>query len=156
MSRKRRRDLPAVDTQLVEIYDDLANEDEEIRLKAAQSLLQKASPSAGLTSEKLNEVLRRLIRGLCSGRKAARLGFSVALTEYLIQLLGPDSSYTSPPTTLHEVFKVLEEQTHIGSNVGGQVQQDANSVRRYPHPLTRELLRRRETIILGGFLEQKP
>lgn len=121
MSRKRRRDLPAVDTQLVEIYDDLANEDEEIRLKAAQSLLQKASPSAGLTSEQLNEVLRRLIRGLCSGRKAARLGFSVALTEYLTQLLDPDSSYSSPPTTLHEVIKVLEEQTHIGSNVGGQV-----------------------------------
>lgn len=121
MSRKRWRDVPAVDTQLVEIYDDLANEDEEIRLKAAQSLLQKASPSAGLTSEKLNEVLRRLIRGLCSGRKAARLGFSVALTEYLIQLLGPDSSYSSPPTTLHDVIKVLEKQTHIGSNVGGQV-----------------------------------
>lgn len=121
MSRKRRRDLPAVDTQLVEIYDDLANEDEEIRLKAAQSLLQKTSPSAGLTSEKLNEVLRRLIRGLCSGRKAARLGFSVALTEYLIQLLGPDSSYWPPPTTLHEVIKVLGEQTHIGSNIGGQV-----------------------------------
>lgn len=121
MSKKRRRELPAVDTQLVEIYDDLANEDDEIRLKAAQSLLKKTSPDAGLASETLNEILRRLIRGLCSGRKAARLGFSVALTEYLIQLLGPDSIYSSPPTTLHEVIKVLEEQTHIGSNVGGQV-----------------------------------
>lgn len=121
MSKKRRRELPAVDTQLVEIYDDLANEDAEIRLKAAQSLLKKASPDAGLDSEKLNEILRRLIRGLCSGRKAARLGFSVALTEYLIQLLGPGSSYSLPPTTLHGVIKVLEEQTHVGSNVGGQV-----------------------------------
>lgn len=121
MSQKRRRELVAVDTQLVEIFDDLANEDEGIRLKAAQSLLKKASPDTGLASEKLNEILRRLIRGLCSGRKAARLGFSVALTEYLIQLLGPDSSYSSPPTSLHEVIKVLEEQTRIGSNVGGQV-----------------------------------
>lgn len=110
-----------MDTQLVEIYDDLANDDAEIRLKAAQSLLKKTSPDAGLDREKLNEILRRLIRGLCSGRKAARLGFSVALTEYLIQLLGPDSSYSFPPTTLPEVIKVLEEQTHVGSNVGGQV-----------------------------------
>ncbi len=123
MSKKRRRELPAVDTQLVEIYDDLANADEHIRLKAAEALLQKVSPESGLAGEKLNEILRRLVRGLCSGRKSARLGFSIALTEYLILLLSPDSRYQSSPTTLPEVIKILKEQTHIGSNVSGQVNQ---------------------------------
>lgn len=122
MSKKRKRDIRAIDTQLVEIYDDLANADEDIRLKAAQSLLLKISPSAGLTNERLHEILRRLIRGLCSGRKAARLGFSVALTEFLIQVLNPLAKHPSSPITRSEVIEFLKEQTQYEGNVSGQVQ----------------------------------
>lgn len=120
MSKKRRRETSAVDTQLVEIYEDLANVEEEIRLKAAQSLLLKIAPETGLASEQLHEILRRLIRGLCSGRKAARLGFSIALTEFLTQLLSPNASHPSP-FPISEVVAVLKKETHIGGNVSGQV-----------------------------------
>lgn len=121
MSNKRRRETSAVDTQLVEIYEDLANVDEEIRLKAAQTLLLKIAPEAGLASEQIHEILRRLIRGLCSGRKAARLGFSIALTEFLIQRLSPTAS--CPLFAIPEVIEVLKTETRIGGNVSGQVPQ---------------------------------
>ena len=120
MSKKRRRETSSVDTHLEEIYEDLANVEEEIRLKAAQSLLLKIAPEASLASEQLHEILRRLIRGLCSGRKAARLGFSVALTEFLTQLLSPNASHP-PPFPISEVVAVLKKETHIGGNVSGQV-----------------------------------
>lgn len=110
-----------MDTQLVEIYEDLANVEEEIRLKAAQTLLLKIAPEAGLASEQLQEILRRLFRGLCSGRKAARLGFSVALTEFLIQQLSPSANYPSSPFAIPEVIEVLKKETHIGGNISGQV-----------------------------------
>ena len=120
MSNKRKRDKSAIDTQLVEIYDDLANADEDIRLKATQALFLKVSPNAGLIGEQLNEILRRLIRGLCSGRKAARLGFSVALTEFLIQLLSPIPRHPSD-ITIPQVIEALKEQTFIGASASGQV-----------------------------------
>lgn len=123
MSTKRRREISAVDTQLVEIYEDLANVEEDIRLKAAESLLLRIAPEAGLASEQFHEILRRLIRGLCSGRKAARLGFSIALTEFLTQLLGPNASCLLSPFALPEVIEVLKKETHIGGNVSGQVLQ---------------------------------
>lgn len=107
----------------MEIYEDLANVEEEVRLKAAHSLLSKIAPEAGLASEQYHEILRRLIRGLCSGRKAARLGFSVALTEFLIQLLNPNASYPSSPFTIPEVIEVLKKETYVVGNVSGQVLQ---------------------------------
>ncbi|MCJ1468835.1 DNA-directed DNA polymerase [Pseudocyphellaria aurata] len=118
MTNKRRRKTSMVDTQLVEIYEDLANVEEEIRLKAAQTLLLKIAPEAGLASQQIHEILRRLIRGLCSGRKAARLGFSVALTEFLIQQLGPTAS--CPLFAIPEVIEVLKTETYIVGNVSGQ------------------------------------
>lgn len=121
MSKKRKRDEAAIDTQLVDIYADLANADEDTRLKAAHSLLLKIAPTARLTSGQLDEILRRLIRGLCSGRKAARLGFSVALTEYLIELLSPIAKHSLSALTIPELIEVLKQQTHIGGNVSGQV-----------------------------------
>lgn len=118
MSKKRRRDIPAVNTELVEVYDDLANEDEEIRLKAAQNLLLKVD---SLNSEQLHEILRRLIRGLCSGRKAARLGFSIALTELQVQLFGPNAVNQSSQISVSDVVETLDEQTRVTGNASGQV-----------------------------------
>ena len=82
-SKKRQREPRTVDAELVQIYENLASESEETRLETAKDLLTKLP---FLTGEERYKVLRRLFRGLCSGRKAARLGFSVALTEVLIQL----------------------------------------------------------------------
>lgn len=121
MSKKRRRDQPAVDTQLVEIYEDLANVDENIRLKAAQALLTNFVANGKSTGEQLNEIVRRLLRGLCSGRKAARLGFSVVLTELLTELLGQSGKSVPGVQNISELVETLKKQSQVSSNVSGQV-----------------------------------
>lgn len=120
-SRKRRREQPAVDAQLVEIYEDLANVDEKIRLKAAHVLLTKFIFEGTATSDQLKEILRRLFRGLCSGRKAARLGFSIALTEFLNGLLGSKAKKVPGFHDITGLLETLESQTHVSGNVSGQV-----------------------------------
>lgn len=77
--QKRRREYSEQDVNLAKIYDDLASEVKEVRIQAAASLVQISSE----TDAPVDKILQRLIRGLCSGRKAARSGFSVALTEVL-------------------------------------------------------------------------
>ena len=121
MPQKRRREQPAVDTQLVEIYEDLANVDENIRLKAAQALLLNFVANGKSTGEQLNEIIRRLLRGLCSGRKAARLGFSVVLTELLTELLGQSGKSVPGVQNILELVETMKKQSQVSSNVSGQV-----------------------------------
>ena len=121
MSKKRRREQPAVDTQLVEIYEDLANVDENIRLKAAQTLFTNFVANGKSTGEQLNEIVRRLLRGLCSGRKAARLGFSVVLTELLTEIFNPSEKSRAGVQTIFELIETLTNQSQVSSNVSGQV-----------------------------------
>ena len=120
MSKKRPREVPAVDTQLVEIYDDLANDNEEIRIKATHALINKSSPESGFTAEQSKEILRRLIRGLCSGRKGARLGFSIALTELLSLIFGASFNRALPMSSA-EFIQLLKKDTEVPGNVSGQV-----------------------------------
>lgn len=122
MSRKRQREAPNIEVQLVETYEDLAHENEDIRLKAAHTLVSKLSPENAPTGEQVERTLNRLIRGLSSGRKAARIGFSIALTEILSQLLGPDRKKNpNLDITIERVLELLENQTHVGGSVSGQV-----------------------------------
>jgi DNA polymerase phi len=119
--KKRRREQPAVDTQLIEIYEDLTNVDEKVRLKACRNLLVNFVPEGTANGDQLNEILRRLFRGLCSGRKAARLGFSVALTEFLTRLLGSKGQNVPGFQGIPDLIDTLQNQTHISGNVSGQV-----------------------------------
>jgi DNA polymerase phi len=118
MSKKRPREVTAPDTRLIEIYDDLANEDEEIRLKAAHALLSQFS-SKDTTIEQRKTILKRLFRGLCSGRKAARLGFSIALTEFLSQVFLP--YIDDQKINASEIIDLLESQTAVEGSTSGQV-----------------------------------
>lgn len=118
MSKKRRRQVIAVNTQLIEIYEDLSNPDEDIRLKAAKNLILTIN---SYTREQVHEILRRLVKGLCSGRKAARIGFSIALTELQVQLFDSDAVNNSSLATVLDVIEALEKETRIGGNVSGQV-----------------------------------
>ena len=120
MSRKRQRERPATEVELVEIYEDLANIDESVRLKAAQALLSKYV-AKGATGDQLSEILRRLIRGLCSGRKAARLGFSIALTELLVEIWGPKAHKVPGFQSITDLIESLLGQTRVSGNVSGQV-----------------------------------
>ena len=118
-SQKRPREISTADTELIEIYEDLANESEEIRLKAAQKLLQNHAQLSPESLPKIQKILNRLFRGLCSSRKAARLGFSVALTELLSQL--SDSRSLEDGLTPEDVFEILKQQTIIEAKELGQV-----------------------------------
>lgn len=119
MSNKRQRDVATPNVELIEIYEDLANESEDVRLRAAHKLLSEFSRPNGSSQEKLKVILRRLFRGLCSSRKAARLGFSIALTEFLAQIF----QYPVEETGLSQnsIVEILDKQTASPSNTSGQV-----------------------------------
>ncbi|KAL8648797.1 MAG: hypothetical protein Q9226_005840 [Calogaya cf. arnoldii] len=123
MSRKRPRAQPSIDTQLVEIYDDLANENSDIRFKAASAFSRKFSPTNNPSTDQISEALRRLVRGLCSSRNAARLGFSVALTEFLSQHWANPSS-TDGPLHISQLIDIFVKQTEVTGKVAGQEERD--------------------------------
>ena len=116
MTKKRPREKRDVNIQLVEIFEDLASESEEVRLKAATLLLAREN----LSRDDVLETLRRLIRGLCSGRKAARPGFSIALTEFLAIYASEEAvARNLPQLSSLEVVLQLREQTQTKES--GQV-----------------------------------
>lgn len=120
-SKKRRREPADVDVKLVEIYEDLASENDEIRLKAAQALVSRFTPDKSPTDEQVDKALRRLFRGLCSGRKAARIGFSIALTEILTQVFSPSRDADASNINVESVFGILESNSIPGGSISGQV-----------------------------------
>ncbi|THX81943.1 hypothetical protein D6D05_04021, partial [Aureobasidium pullulans] len=79
-SRKRRVEFGVADAKLAALYNDLSDDVKATRLKAAAELIRALAEA---DPEALDKSLTRLIRGLCSSRKAARSGFSVALIEIL-------------------------------------------------------------------------
>ena len=132
MSRKRQRESSASDTRLVEIYEDLANLDEKVRLKAAHTLITSFVAGHEIEADedngkRLDSILTRLIRGLCSGRKAARIGFSVALTELLLLTSeSGESKLKRSVPSLHDpslLLKTLRQQTTVTKGVSGHVSQ---------------------------------
>jgi DNA polymerase phi len=118
--RKRQRQPATVDAEAVAIYEDLAHESEDIRLKAAKALLLRLGPES-VDSEALRKAFRRLFRGLCSSRKAARLGFSVALTELLAQHVREDLPPGANNLLVEHILDDLEAQSRINGNISGQV-----------------------------------
>jgi DNA polymerase phi len=120
--RKRRREAANVDVKLVEIYEDLANEKNEIRLKAAADLLSRFTTPNSVSDEEVEKVLHRLFRGLCSSRKAARIGFSIALTELLSTILGSEADKArSSSIDVPKILHILETLTKPSGPANGQV-----------------------------------
>ncbi|KAJ5476056.1 DNA polymerase V [Penicillium sp. IBT 31633x] len=121
-SKKRRREPHNIDVKLVELYEDLASEKDEIRLKAAQGLVSQFTPDQNPADEQIKKVLSRLFRGLCSSRKAARIGFSIALTEILTQV------FSSPRETsrfsFSDALNLWDSQTSSAGSESGQEQRD--------------------------------
>lgn len=117
-NKKRRREPYNVDVKLVEIYEDLASEKDEIRLKAAQGLVTQFTPDKAPADELIKKTLQRLFRGLCSSRKAARIGFSIALTEILTQIF---SAERDSEFGVADVLKIWESLSNATQGESGQV-----------------------------------
>lgn len=119
--RKRRREVANVDVKLVEIYEDLANEKNEIRLKAAGELLSRFAPDKDPSEEDVEKAIHRLFRGLCSSRKAARVGFSIALTELLATVFAAPDGKRPANLDVPKIIEVLEKMSTPTGSSSGQV-----------------------------------
>jgi len=119
---KRRREANGTDLTLSKLYEDLAAESDEVRMDAAKQLIVKFSPDSGPSAHEVERALLRLIRGLCSQRKAARVGFCVTLTELLRQLFTQrESSIQGFSLNVDNILEMVERETKVKGNVPGQV-----------------------------------
>ena len=119
--RKRRREILNVDVKLVEIYEDLASEKNEIRLKAASELLSRFTPDKNPSEEDVEKAIHRLFRGLCSSRKAARVGFSIALTELLATVFSSPDGKRPANLDVPKIIEILEKMSTLSGSSSGQV-----------------------------------
>ena len=85
--------------RFMELYDQLASNEESQRMKAAGELVRKiVDGQKNGNAEKGTDLaygLPRLVKGLSSGRESARLGFSITLTEVMSIRSFPDIIATS-------------------------------------------------------------
>jgi DNA polymerase phi len=114
---KRTRDVAEDDRQLAAIFGHLADEDADTRIKAAKDLLELLADASRELTEK---TFKRLIRGLCSGRKAARYGFFVTFTELLRQKF-PDGAELPDGIRLNDILPTISQLTQAGASSLGQV-----------------------------------
>ncbi|KAF2495104.1 hypothetical protein BU16DRAFT_486325 [Lophium mytilinum] len=123
--QKRRRQYTKEDAELAELFEKLASETEDVRMTAAKAIVKKFSPKSSPTPESVDRAVIRLIRGLCSNRKAARLGFGVALTEVLHQLFGPGSTFFQGLDSSAEgIVELVTERTKPDASAVGQERKD--------------------------------
>ncbi|KAM0705115.1 hypothetical protein Q7P35_007902 [Cladosporium inversicolor] len=128
-SRKRRLDYSQADAQLAKIYNDLADDVQAVRLKAAGEVVRNLSAKSDHQIERIEKAIARLIKGLCSGRKAARLGFSIALSEVLRLALDLKDS----GITLAKLTAKIAEFTTAHVTAGGQERRDYLIGRRFAY-----------------------
>lgn len=111
----------------VQLYDLLSSEDIEDRLNAANAVLAGLLGGEGVKESTLQRHLeRRLFRGLASGRKCARLGFSVVLAEIIGQLFGTKNLAETkyPGLTFEKVLGFLIAKTKPDGDLSGQEEKD--------------------------------
>lgn len=109
------------------LYDLLASEDEDQRIKAADCIISSLVGAEKVPEAVLERHLeRRLFRGLASGRNAARLGFSLVITELITQLFGDQALAAEhyPGLTFQKAVRILMDKTQPVGNIPGQEERD--------------------------------
>jgi DNA polymerase phi len=119
---KRRRQINEEHLKLSKLYEDLAAESDDVRFEAAKQLIVRFSPENKPAGKDVETALIRLIKGLCSQRKAARVGFSLTLTELLRQVFGAKKNEIEGlELDVAAIIKMVEEKTKVEGNVPGRV-----------------------------------
>ncbi|XP_013379455.1 myb-binding protein 1A-like protein isoform X2 [Lingula anatina] len=97
---------PSVGPELLQLFWDLADNDDKGRIAASVALLSilKASKKKDQKESELNYTVQRLVRGLSSSRKFARPGYTLALTQILRQF---------KEVTVAQILKEAKEQLRI-------------------------------------------
>ncbi|KAK0815773.1 DNA-directed DNA polymerase [Friedmanniomyces endolithicus] len=132
-SRKRRLEHVEANTALAQAYNDLADEIPSVRLRGAGDICkylttESLSPDQ---AHRTDAALDRLVKGLCSGRKAARLGFSVALSEVLRLAFSQSKSLDADDFTLAKVTEKCIHLTRPEGKVSRQEQREYLLGRRF-------------------------
>jgi DNA polymerase phi len=119
-TKKRQRQFTEQDQRLVKIYNDLADERNDVRIQAAKEFVSEFAPEREPSGDFIEKSLTRLIRGLCSGRKAARPGFFIALSELLRQFYRSEETLSGVPE-LSNLVEDINEFTEVDGGVEGDV-----------------------------------
>ena len=109
------------------LYELLGSEDPNDRIEAADCIVSGLLEGEGVLEVVLRRHLdRRLFRGLASGRNAARLGFSLVITEVLGQLFGEKAlaELKYEGLTFEKVLEILTEKIEAIGNLPGQQERD--------------------------------
>jgi len=130
-SRKRRLDHVEANTALAQAYNDLADEIPSVRLRGAGDICKYLTTESPDQAHRTDAALDRLVKGLCSGRKAARLGFSVALSEVLRLAFSQSKSLNADDFTLAKVAEKCIHLTRPEGKVSRQEQREHLLGRRF-------------------------
>lgn len=109
------------------LYNQLASEVDSERLDAANTIVLGLLGGESVEESTLQRHLeRRLFRGLASGRKGARLGFGVVITELLAQLFGENDLARTKYADLsfEKIFGFLVAKTKPDGDLSGQEEKD--------------------------------
>ncbi|KAK0291633.1 DNA-directed DNA polymerase [Friedmanniomyces endolithicus] len=130
-SRKRRLEPVEANTALAQAYNDLADEIPSVRLRGAGDICKYLTTESPDQAHRTDAALDRLVKGLCSGRKAARLGFSVALSEVLRLACSQSKSLDAVDFTLAKVAEKCIHLTRPEGKVSRQEQREHLLGRRF-------------------------
>lgn len=109
------------------LYELLGSEDPNDRINAADAIISGLLGEEAVAESVLHRHLaNRLFRGLASGRNAARVGFSLVLTELLSQLFGKKDVAGSryPDLTFDKVLQTLVDKTQPNGSLPGKEERD--------------------------------
>jgi len=129
--RKQRLESGEADLHIAECYDDLSDDMQDVRLRAAMSIVQTLAAESAHQVHSIDKSLTRLVKGVCSGRQAARLGFSVALAEVLRVAFGLAYSSETEQFRLDTVTRKVVLLTEPDKKASGQEQRDHLLGRRF-------------------------
>ena len=131
---KRRRQLNDKVQSLSNVYENLAAESDDVRLEAATEFLMRFSLENKPTAKDVETALGRLIQGLCSQRKAARVGFSLTLTELLRQIFASrEKNIEGLNLDVSSIIEIVERKTKVHGNVSGRVETKHRAKQTFHH-----------------------
>jgi hypothetical protein len=113
---KNKRQFTDQDRQRASVYEQLADEKHGTRIQAAKKLVDEFAPSKNPNIEKLKDIFTRLVKGLCSGRKAARAGYFVAFAELLRQTSSSEELFTQATGSTQEFLRLINSLTKPDRN----------------------------------------
>lgn len=108
---KSKRKYTDEDRRRASVYENLADDKHGTRIQAAKTLLEEFMPANHPDVEKLKATVLRLLRGLCSGRKSARIGYFIAFSGLLQQTASSTSLFNQATGGTQELLKLINRLT---------------------------------------------